>query len=559
MRRSKSTDSLSERGRILLSTFEKARTDHAERYGGADEAATVSFCSEVLRRSAPDLFEKYRIVKTISCGTTGVVVLAKTQGLAQDVAIKFAKFAAGNKAQTDMQRKTFEIEAKLQRRCAGPHVVEMVEFRVVEAFAIFVLEYLPTTLLESTIEANMRGEHPELQAARHVRAIASALESCHALGVAHLDVKLDNILCTADGRAKLCDFGLADIVPVKRSAATPLYSPPEIITAGVCDGKADMWSLGVVLFILLCGYPPFQPDDRHDLKDNIVHARYAFREDEGWAGVSSMARDLIARLLVIDHARRWSASQALEHPWLVAAAAAAVTPPVPLTRPPPLKRHESIINLEMMKKRTELERQQKTVRTLADFLVFAAEMRNGWREAGWEGVSKVAEPEFNRVLSFAGEVRTTLKEDGFASATKAVFQATTGRRSLTPPGNSGGLVSTVVIQETLPAPLPIDQVQLPPAPAPPIKSVDSKDFLRAMYGSTSPLAPPVWVPDHEAAVCRLCEAPFTFFFRRHHCRACGQVVCGRCSSRRRIVHRVDLVNLVRVCDLCAVSSREGGV
>lgn len=679
-----STDSLAGRGRQLLETFDRARNDHATKYGGDDEKATVAFCNDVLSRGARDWSERFIVLQTVSCGTTSVVCLARDckpfDPVGEKVAMKFARLGHDPHAKEFKdRRRQFEIEAKLQIRCQSPNVARLLDFRVVDTFAVFVMEYLPRTLLDDIVVSNRTGEFPELTAARHVRAVAGALANCHKLGIAHLDVKLDNILTSATGEAKLCDFGLADFVPVMRSCATPLYSPPEIILEGRCDDKADMWSLGVVVFILLCGYPPFQPDDRHDLQDNICHARYSFRLDEGWDHVSSMARDLVTSLLVLDPRRRLSSEQVLEHPWLVAAAAAPLalppilySPPTPapllppretanavipavesfgdsskngssysaaMTRPPLLRRHESVLNLERMAERQQFEQMQNKKRSLSSFLKFADEVRTGWKESGWEGVAAVSkrDPTMGTIVAFAEDVGKGWSEGGLHGAIKSAksfhkddainksFKNLVNGTEMPTPividniDTSSALWSTDVVDLPRNALAQLEEensseagtdarvvfhsfdgkgngstttTSLPTIASPPPKSpdfeftslpcgavsgtllsltntnsfstrtevrrterADSKMFMKAMYGSTSPLKPSVWVPDEEASECRLCEVSFTFFRRRHHCRACGQVVCNDCSMKRRIVARVNPTNLVRVCDLCSVSSK----
>jgi serine/threonine protein kinase len=443
-----STESLPDKGRQLLQTFDKARTDFATKYGGDDEVATVAFCQQILARGAPELSAKYEVVHSVSCGTTSVVCHAVPRNPSKTtsaVAIKFARlvFTPNDRTGISERKRQFEIEAKLMRRCSSPHVVELLDFKsCVEGFAIFVMEYLPKTLLEHTVESNERGAHHELQAAKHIRSIAAALATCHSLSIAHLDVKLDNVLCTANGEAKLCDFGLADISPVRRSAATPLYAPPEILTIGRADDKSDMWSLGVVAYILLAGYPPFQPDNEHELRDNIINARYSFPLAEGWGEVSPLARDLVSKLLILDSRERYSAVQVLNHPWIVAAAAAPSipqTPPRPTvtasinnntkylqqTGPPMLKRADSIVNLERMAHRSLIEKQQSRLRSLSQFREFAEDIRRGWTEGGWQGVAAVGreDPGISSLVEVASDLKRGWQENGLKGARMALSQS----------------------------------------------------------------------------------------------------------------------------------------
>jgi serine/threonine protein kinase len=289
-----------------------------------------------------------------------------------------------------------------------------------------------------------------------------------------------------------------------------LYSPPEIITLGRCNEKADMWSLGVCVFILICGYPPFQPDEKYDLEDNITHARYIFRQDDGWDNVSALARDLIARLLVLDPETRFSAKQVLEHPWIIATEKAVIQ-----TGPPMLKRLESTIILEELAEKKKIEKTVKKVENQSNFLNYAKDVRRVWDEEGWKGMMH--------------------KISNNSLQTPIVIHNNTQNEEQT--------------EEELTQIFNVKRQQF-------LRMDSGKLFLRNLYESTSPLLPPTWVKDSEASVCRLCEEPFSWLcLRRHHCRACGQVVCNSCSSNQRIVSRVDPYNKVRVCDLCRISSR----
>ncbi len=156
-----------------------------------------------------------------------------------------------------------------------------------------------------------------------------AVEYCHSRGVVHRDLKPENILYAstdADATLKLADFGLADILTpetmLMATCGTPTYVAPEIIALTTSDGKnggydskVDMWSLGVILYILICGFPPFNAEDDRQLFKLVKHAHYEFVEPY-WDDASDDVMDLISKLLVVDPAKRLSAEEALKHPWL---------------------------------------------------------------------------------------------------------------------------------------------------------------------------------------------------------------------------------------------------
>ncbi|NXI96998.1 MKNK2 kinase, partial [Psophia crepitans] len=205
----------------------------------------------------------------------------------------------------------------------------------------------------------------ELEASVVVRDIASALHFLHNKGIAHRDLKPENILCESPDQVsgsswvKICDFDLGsgiklngDCSPISTpELLTPCgsaeYMAPEVVEAfneeaTIYDKRCDLWSLGVILYIMLSGYPPFVGHcgsdcgwDRGEachtcqnmLFESIQEGKYEF-PDKDWAHISFGAKDLISKLLVRDAKKRLSAAQVLEHPWVQG-----VTPPHPTLRP----------------------------------------------------------------------------------------------------------------------------------------------------------------------------------------------------------------------------------
>jgi len=194
----------------------------------------------------------------------------------------------------------------------------------------------------------------EREAVSIVRDLSSALEFLHKKGIAHRDLKPENILCLYEDSicpVKLCDFDLGSGIKFTSNLADPITTPqlvtpvgsaefmaPEIVEAFIedteedlkYDKKCDMWSLGVIIYILLCGYPPFTGSCGYNcgwaqgegceacqtnLFNNIHNGRYSFPDRE-WSNVSAQAKDLICSLLEKDSVRRLSASDVLAHPWL---------------------------------------------------------------------------------------------------------------------------------------------------------------------------------------------------------------------------------------------------
>ncbi|OAY82645.1 Phosphoenolpyruvate carboxylase kinase 2 [Ananas comosus] len=173
-----------------------------------------------------------------------------------------------------------------------------------------------------------RGEPAkEPEAAAVVAQIAAALAACHFRGVAHRDVKPDNILLDCAGRrARLADFGSAAcFVPGEGGAGamaglvgTPYYVAPEVVAGMEYGEKVDVWSLGVVMYVMLTGgaAAPFGGDTAEEIFAAVRRGNLRF-PTRLFAGVSSGAKDLMRRMMCKDPSRRFSADQVLRHPWIM--------------------------------------------------------------------------------------------------------------------------------------------------------------------------------------------------------------------------------------------------
>ncbi|XP_026553963.1 calcium/calmodulin-dependent protein kinase type II subunit delta isoform X5 [Pseudonaja textilis] len=143
------------------------------------------------------------------------------------------------------------------------------------------------------------------------------------MGVVHRDLKPENLLLASKSKGaavKLADFGLAIEVQGEQQAwfgfaGTPGYLSPEVLRKDPYGKPVDMWACGVILYILLVGYPPFWDEDQHRLYQQIKAGAYDFPSPE-WDTVTPEAKDLINKMLTINPAKRINASEALKHPWI---------------------------------------------------------------------------------------------------------------------------------------------------------------------------------------------------------------------------------------------------
>lgn len=154
----------------------------------------------------------------------------------------------------------------------------------------------------------------EADAVAVMAAMMEALAICHRRGVAHRDVKPDNVLFDGEGRLRLADFGSAERFGERRAmrgvVGTPYYVAPEVVAGREYGEKVDVWSAGVVLYIMLGGIPPFYGENATEIFDAVLRGNLRFPA-RVFGGVSPLAKDLIRRMLCKDVSRRFSAEQVL--------------------------------------------------------------------------------------------------------------------------------------------------------------------------------------------------------------------------------------------------------
>ncbi|KAM3140351.1 hypothetical protein pb186bvf_007511 [Paramecium bursaria] len=161
----------------------------------------------------------------------------------------------------------------------------------------------------------------EKEAADVIRPIVDAIRYCHSMGVVHRDLKPENLLYTSpepDATIKISDFGEAKVISddlMITACGTPGYVAPEILIGSGYDLAVDYWSIGVILYVLLCGYTPFYEESNEKLFELIKKGKVDFSGQE-WKKISNEAKDLIQRLLEVDPGKRYKADQIIKHPWI---------------------------------------------------------------------------------------------------------------------------------------------------------------------------------------------------------------------------------------------------
>lgn len=260
----------------------------------------------------------YTLGKKLGSGSYSTVREATHIVTGEKVAVKVVTKSALTQEDLD----ALYVEVDVLRKLNHPNVVRLKAFYDDSTYFYLCMEYMRGGELLKQIE--MRTRYTEQEARDVVVTLLKAIRFCHGMGVVHRDLKPENILLTSDGddaTIKLADFGFAhtfhaqDGDHLTTCLGTPGYVAPEIITKQKYGPAVDIWSMGVIFYILLCGYPPFMADTRAALFRLIINARYKFHQD-AWGSVSAEAKDFISKMLVVDPAQRATPLYLLQHPWI---------------------------------------------------------------------------------------------------------------------------------------------------------------------------------------------------------------------------------------------------
>ncbi|XP_068008816.1 serine/threonine-protein kinase DCLK3 isoform X1 [Melanerpes formicivorus] len=267
-------------------------------------------------KNRTDVEKFYEIGRTIGDGNFAVVKECRHCDSNQVYAMKIV-----DKSKLKGKEDMMESEILIIRSLSHPNIVSLIEVYETEAEIYLILEYVPGgDLFDAIIESVKFTEH---DAAVMITDLCEALVYIHSKNIVHRDLKPENLLVqhNADKSTtlKLADFGLAKLVtkPIFTVCGTPTYVAPEILAEKGYGLEVDMWAAGVILYILLCGFPPFrsQERDQEELFQIIQLGHYEFLSPY-WDNISAAAKDLITRLLIVDPQKRYTARQVLQHPWI---------------------------------------------------------------------------------------------------------------------------------------------------------------------------------------------------------------------------------------------------
>lgn len=222
------------------------------------------------------------------------------------------------KKQKNQDSARMYLEVEILKKLIHPNIMQIYEFY--EDKKNF---YIITELCEGGELFDMivdKGSFNEDEAAWIMKQLLSAINYIHTNNIVHRDLKPENILLDAkkNNIIKIIDWGTARFFEknkkMNKVSGTPYYIAPEVLFEKY-DEKCDIWSCGVIMYILLCGYPPFNGENDNEILNRIKSGKYVFPEEE-WENVSDEAKDIITNMLQFNPTERYSASQCLNHIWL---------------------------------------------------------------------------------------------------------------------------------------------------------------------------------------------------------------------------------------------------
>lgn len=235
------------------------------------------------------------------------------------------------KALAEDERKKLKNEAEILRKLDHPNIIKLYEIFEDKKYYYIITEFLTGgELFEKITDEDFYGDFTEKDAANIMQQVFRGINYCHSNNIVHRDLKPENLLLESSVttenlggkksmKIKIIDFGTSQEFEVNSKKkmeeryGTPYYIAPDVLNKSYNE-KCDVWSLGVILYILLVGYPPFNGSDDKKIIDAVKKGKFTLDEPE-WDDVSEEAVDLVKRCLTYDPDKRTSASEALDHVW----------------------------------------------------------------------------------------------------------------------------------------------------------------------------------------------------------------------------------------------------
>jgi len=267
--------------------------------------------------SSGEVIGDWQIGKELGSGHFAKVKLGQHVKTGKQCAVKIIKKLSGSKAIL------LKTEVDILKKVNHPYIVkcyDVIDDEKSNKLYLFMELMSGGELFDRIVD---KGHFTENDAVVTTIKLVDAINYLHSLGIAHRDLKPENMLMTDQtpyAEVKITDFGLSKFFDeqsavMQTPCGTPGYIAPEVLRMKGYGKECDVWSLGVIIYILLCGFPPFYADNDAQLYEKIKRGEYEFLRPY-WDPISENAKDLIRRMLTVDPKRRITCTDALQHPWL---------------------------------------------------------------------------------------------------------------------------------------------------------------------------------------------------------------------------------------------------
>ncbi|KAM8838609.1 death-associated protein kinase 3 [Synchiropus picturatus] len=286
------------------------------------EAISTSFQSAVMagfRQEDVELY--YEMGEELGSGQFAIVRKCKEKSSSAEYAAKFIKKRRLSSSRRGVSREEIEREVNILREIQHSNIITLHDIFENKTDVILILELVSGgELFDFLAEKESLTEE---EATQFLKQILDGVHYLHSKRIAHFDLKPENIMLldknVPNPRIKLIDFGIAHQIKAgnefKNIFGTPEFVAPEIVNYEPLGLEADMWSIGVITYILLSGASPFLGETKQETLTNISGVNYDF-DEEYFSNTSELAKDFIRRLLVKDPKKRMTIQDSLEHPWI---------------------------------------------------------------------------------------------------------------------------------------------------------------------------------------------------------------------------------------------------
>ncbi|XP_042866542.1 calcium/calmodulin-dependent protein kinase type 1 isoform X2 [Penaeus japonicus] len=284
-------------------------------FGSKKETTKKPSKKEKEEGKMPSVEDKYNLKDLLGTGAFSQVRLAEVKDdPSRMVAIKII-----DKKALKGKEDSLENEIKVLRRLTHPNIVQLLETFEDKHKVYLVMELVTGgELFDRIVE---KGSYTEKDASHLIRQVLEAVDYMHDQGVVHRDLKPENLLYYSqdeDSKIMISDFGLSkmeDSGIMATACGTPGYVAPEVLAQKPYGKAVDVWSIGVIAYILLCGYPPFYDENDANLFAQILKGEFEF-DSPYWDEISDSAKDFIRQLMCVDVEKRYTCKQSLGHPWI---------------------------------------------------------------------------------------------------------------------------------------------------------------------------------------------------------------------------------------------------